>query len=82
MPNAQLTVEINNPEKQLWSGQAVSVSSVNSAGPFDILPFHANFITIIEGKLLKINTGVKTEEFNYPNAIIYASKNKVIIYTL
>jgi len=82
MVAAQLTVEIASPENQIWEGSAVSVSSVNSAGPFDILPLHANFITIIENKPIKINTGTGIKEFSFPNAIIYSSKNRVVIYTL
>ena len=81
-PEEILNVEINSPEKLIWEGQAKSVSSENSSGPFDILPYHANFITIIEDHPVKINTGLKIEEFHYTNAIIYASKNKVLIYTL
>ena len=82
MADQILFVEIASPEKQIWEGNALSVSSVNSAGPFDILPMHANFITIVENQSININTGAKTEKFLFPNAIIYASRNKVIIYTL
>ena len=77
-----MTVEIDSPEKQIWQGTALSVTSENSAGLFDILPMHANFITIIEKKPIKIKTAGKIEEFNFDNAIIYVSKNKVLIYTL
>lgn len=77
-----LEVEIGSPDKQIWQGQAQSVSSINSMGPFDILPMHANFITIIENKTIKVKSMEKLEEFLFPNAIIYSSKNKVYIYTL
>ena len=82
MSDNLITVEINSPEKLIWEGTAVSLSSSNSSGPFDILSMHANFITIIENQTIKVNTGSKIEEFKFPNAIIYATKNKVIIYTL
>ena len=82
MDETSLTVEINSSEKQIWKGEAKSVSSINIAGPFDILPFHANFITIIENQPIKIVTVTKTEEFKFVNAVIYTSKNKVFIYTL
>ena len=76
-----LNVQISNPDKQIWQGQAKSVSSVNSNGPFDILPLHANFITIIENQPIKIQTPEGQKEFQFPNAIIYTSKNTVQIYT-
>jgi F-type H+-transporting ATPase subunit epsilon len=75
-----LQVRINSPEKVIWEGQADSVSSVNRDGPFDILPFHANFLTIIEKKPIKIQSEGKTEEYTFENSVIYAHKNSVYIY--
>lgn len=76
-----LSVSIHSPEKVVWEGKAQSVSSVNSQGPFDILPFHANFISIIENKPIKIKTPEKTLEFTFPNAVIYTRTNIVSIYS-
>ena len=81
MKASLLNVRISNPDKQIWEGQAKSVSSENLSGPFDILPLHANFITLIENKPIKIVTAEGKKEFTFPNAIIYASKNYVLIYT-
>ena len=80
--NNSITVSINSSDKLIWEGKAISLSSINSSGPFDILPLHANFITIVENNPIKINTGLNIEEYTFPNAIIYASKNRVLIYTL
>lgn len=46
-PNTLLTVTIKDPERTAFEGQATAVSSSNTNGPFDILPYHANFITLI-----------------------------------
>jgi len=43
-----LTVKILSPTQTLYDGEAYSVSSVNSLGKFDILPYHANFITLVQ----------------------------------
>ena len=80
--NNSITIAINSSDKLIWEGKAVSLSSINSSGPFDILPMHANFITIVENSPIKINTGLNIEEYTFPNAIIYATKNRVLIYTL
>ena len=76
-----LKVRISSPDAVIWEGDAISVSSINSQGPFDILPYHTNFITIVENQPIKIHTPVKWEEFTYTNAIIYNRKNTVLIYT-
>lgn len=43
-----LNVKIVSPTQTLFEGQAYSVSSANSTGKFDILPYHANFITMVQ----------------------------------
>lgn len=43
-----LNVKIMSPTQTIFEGQAFSVSSKNSTGAFDILPFHANFITMVQ----------------------------------
>ena len=77
---AQLHVCINSPESIIWEGDAVWVSSTNSQGPFDILPFHANFISIIENHPIKVNTGAQVTEYSYERAVLYVHSNKVNIY--
>lgn len=76
-----LTVRINSPERLLWEGTAVWVSSKNSEGPFDILPFHTNFVTILENEKIRINTGTEVKEFEYPRSVMYVHSNRVFIYT-
>lgn len=43
-----LNVKIISPTQTIFQGEAYSVSSANSAGKFDILPYHANFITMVQ----------------------------------
>lgn len=77
----ELQVVVATPDEKIWEGKAESVSSENSAGPFDILPQHANFVTMIKGKPILVRTlseGEKT--FTYKNAVITVSKDKVSIY--
>lgn len=79
---AILSVKINSPDKVIWEGEASVVSSINSKGPFDILPLHANFITIVENKPIKIKTiEDKLIDFTFPHAVLYIHGNKVLIYT-
>lgn len=82
MNNQTLYVRIVSPQQTLFQGYVLSVSSKNSAGTFDILPYHASFITIIENKPIKLVTAEKKPLiFNFPLVIIQNSQNKVNIYT-
>lgn len=77
-----LNVRIITPKKVIFKDQAFSVSSANSSGKFDILPDHANFITIVEGQPVTVRIQKKKRlTFRFPVAIIYNSKNQVNIYT-
>ena len=76
-----LTVTVLSPQDILYSGKATSVSSKNSAGNFDILEQHANFITIVEKFPIIIRTVEKKEvTFSFPLAVLYIANNKVTIY--
>jgi F0F1-type ATP synthase epsilon subunit len=76
-----LNVRVLTPKKIIFKAEATSVSSTNSAGKFDILPEHANFITIIEDQDLIIKALNKFKKFHFPLAIIYTKNNTVNIYT-
>ncbi len=82
MATQTLHVTILSPRETIFEGQALSISSKNSAGKFDILPQHANFITLVEGQPIRISLpGKKPLNFNFPKAIVYTSQNSVKIYT-
>ncbi len=76
-----LTVVVTSPDEKVWEGQASSVSSENSEGPFDILPQHANFVTMVTDKPIVVRTTTEGENtFSYKNAVISVSGDKVSIY--
>ncbi len=82
MPNPTLHVRIISPKELLLDIDANSVSSKNSQGSFDVLPQHANFITMLENAPITIRVqGQKPQVVNYPLAIMLVTDNKVNIYT-
>ena len=77
-----LAVTVLSPEEILYQGSALSVSSENYAGKFDILPKHASFLTFINNhpiEIVKVDQTKKT--FNFDQGIIYIKDNIVKIYT-
>ncbi len=77
-----LSVRILNPDEQLWGGEAESVSSENSAGPFDILAQHANFITMIKNKPITITDAQGSKQvFSFKNAVLAVNNGAVTIYS-
>lgn len=47
-----LKVLLRNREETLYEGPARSVSSVNVLGPFDVLPGHTNFVSLIKSQVI------------------------------
>ena len=87
MATPLLRVRIISPQQVILDTKAISVSSKNSQGTFDILPLHANFMTVIENHPIIIRPLISEQQkqekltFNFPVAIIYNSLNTVNIYT-
>lgn len=62
-----LNLTVRNRQEILFAGKVKAISSTNKIGVFDILPQHANFISIIQETLVihknekeKLNFEVKT----------------------
>lgn len=78
----EFAVTITNTEERLWEGMAQSVSSKNSAGQFDILSRHANFVTMIKNEPIVIKAKMKEDRvFKYKTAVLSVKDNKVEIYS-
>ena len=76
----QLQVKISTPTEILFEGEADSVSSKNSQGSFDILPLHANFVTLVQGEAIKVKMKSREKQFAFKNAVIHTNRNSVRIY--
>ena len=78
--NRSLEVKISTPLEVLFEGDADSVSSVNSQGKFDILPLHANFVTLVQGEPIRVKMDGREKQFSFKNAVIHTTNNTVRIY--
>lgn len=77
-----LNLRIISPVEDVFSGEVVSLSSRNSAGNFDILSQHANFITLINDSQITIRLPDKTTKtFQFPTAVLRCKDNRVEIFT-
>jgi F0F1-type ATP synthase epsilon subunit len=56
-----LYVNVRSRSKNFFEGTAKTVTSINQTGEFDILPLHANFITLIRDYVL-IDKGMSVEK--------------------
>ena len=80
-----LDVEIRSKRGLLFSGKASAISSSNETGRFDVLPMHANFITLVNETIVIYKkafggTAMIRDEFPVKRGVIKVAKNKVEIF--
>lgn len=79
--NKQLNVVARAPFVVYYEGPAESVSATNQIGPFDVLPGHADFFSVIEPGEVTIDTGAEEPIVFTANAgIITARSNEVHLF--
>ncbi len=67
-------------ENVIYKGEVFSLTSVNEKGIFDILPMHANFISLISAKLIIGEKDGNKREIKINNGLLRTNQNKVEVY--
>lgn len=78
--NPMMTVKVYSPFKNYFDEPAYSISAENHTGPFDILPRHHNFMTLVSACEMKIvaPTGEKIIRIN--RAVMHVKADKVVVF--
>ena len=76
-PKIHLTIK--NRETTLFEGDTTGVSSINDVGPFDILPMHENFISLIRDKIV-IRNKQEAKELKIESGLLKVNNNRVDIF--
>ncbi len=75
-----LNISVKDRKKVYFEGNASSVTSINIKGEFDILPMHADFITLVK-KYVVVDRGLATQQqFEIDNGVLAVLANKVYVY--
>lgn len=80
IPPPLISLTVKSREKTLFKGKVSSLSSTNQKGVFDILPLHANFITLVNQKVTVVTDQGLTQEIIVSNGILRFSENAVEIF--
>lgn len=75
-----LTLMIRNREEVVFNGQVKNISGINKKGKFDILPKHANFISLVGQTLVARLTEGQERIFQVENGVLRVLSNKVEVY--
>ncbi len=75
-----MEVRIHSPFKNYYDGDAFSISGENATGPFDILPRHHNFISLLSPCELVVRSPKGDEKILIGGGIMHVKADKVIVF--
>lgn len=78
--NKSMHVKVHAPYKIYFDGQALSVSAENDTGPFDILPKHHNFMTLLNECEVVVRTEQGDQVIPINRGVMHVKANKVVIF--
>ncbi len=78
---SDMRVKVYSPFRNYYEGQALSVSAVNATGPFDILPRHHNFISLLSAGDLVVRRNKDDErKIIISGGIVHVKADEVIVF--
>jgi F0F1-type ATP synthase epsilon subunit len=83
LPDVQhnlLALKVWSPFRMYYNDTATSVSGVNATGPFDILPHHHNFITLLNPGELVIRNLRGELRIKITNGVMQVHDNIVTVF--
>jgi hypothetical protein len=77
-----MDVRVYSPFHDYYDGRAFSVSAVNATGPFDILPTHHNFISLLSACDLVVRTVKEGDDrrIRISGGIVQVKTDKVVVF--
>ncbi len=76
----ELRVKVYSMTNSLYQGNAYALSAVNKVGPIDILPGHANLISILDHCVLSIDSAKGTKDLQIQKGLLIVSSNEIVIF--
>lgn len=75
-----MQIKVYSPFKVYFDGEAYSISAESLTGPFDILPKHHNFITLLTPCELVVRTDKGDESFSIDGGIMHVKADNVVVF--
>ncbi len=73
-------VKVYSPFRVYFDGPAHSISAANKTGPFDILPGHKNFMTLLDPCEVSVRTDKGEQRFTIARGIMHVRRNLVTVF--
>jgi len=78
--DGKMRVKVYSPYQVYFNDEAASISAVNDTGPFDILPQHHKFLTLLSACELQIAAIRGEEKIKISRGIMYVKEDYVRVF--
>jgi F0F1-type ATP synthase epsilon subunit len=75
-----MRIKLYSPFQTYFNGDAYSISGENKTGPFDILPRHHNFMTLLDAGELSISAPDGDLRVKISRGIMHVKENQTIVF--
>jgi F0F1-type ATP synthase epsilon subunit len=73
-------VKVYSPYQSYFEDNAYSISGLNNTGPFDVLPRHHNFITLLNPCVLEVHVPNAVKRIRISRGVMHVKADKVIVF--
>jgi F0F1-type ATP synthase epsilon subunit len=80
VPDGKMHVKVYAPFKTYFNGIADSITAANDTGPFDILPKHHNFMTLLSPCDIIVRSEQGEEKVSISRGIMHVKASRVIVF--
>lgn len=77
-----MSIKVYSPFKVYYDEESYSISGINATGPFDVLPHHHNFMTLLSPCELNIRpvNGRTEQKIRISGGLMHVKADKVTIF--
>ena len=82
VPKGKMFIKVYAPFRNYYEGFAESISGSNASGPFDILPGHHKFLSLLNSCDLVIRTGSDSEDetVKIDKGVMFVKEDRVTVF--
>lgn len=81
MANDDMRVKVYSPFKVYFDGPADSLSANNETGPFDVLPHHKNFMSLLKPGKVTVKIKAKPDfSMAVQQGVLHVRENKISLF--
>lgn len=78
--NTSFPLQVITRDEIIFEGEVKAITSQNKVGRFDVLPIHANFISLLDGFVILHKPDGTTQEINLNDGVIRVLEGRAQIF--